>query len=114
MNKKYQSVRVLPLIILLTSFLYSGCMATIACSLGYQQANSKYSKQYVDYKAEALSFNIANEKLGLPEESVKEYKDWLMDQPLTINEVKSFHFFGVFSNEEAKELKNKIRMSKHN
>ena len=84
-------------------------MATLAGSVGYQQANAKYSKQYLDYKADCLSLNTANEKKGLPVDSVKEYKEWLKDQPLTINDIKVFHIFGVFSDQETRELKSRVR-----
>lgn len=101
-------------IIFLVILLQQGCAATFGATIGYHSANSKYSKQYIDYKADCLSSNEAREKKGLPSESVKEYKEWLKDQPLTMNEVKCFHLAGVFSNEEARELKNRIKISRKN
>lgn len=79
-----------------------GCMAFLASQAGYQEANSRYSGQYNDYKLE-------QEKAEQP---AKAYADWLKEQPLTNNEVKLFRIYGVITPQEAKDIKERQAMEK--
>lgn len=73
----------------------NGCAAMIASQFGYAEAKNKYSPLYDDYRAK-------QDGAGEP---VKEFNDWIKDQPLTSNEIKVFKIRGVISPEEAKAIR---------
>lgn len=91
---------------LMCSVLFlQGCAVCAASSLGYMEAKPKYSKLYDAYKLEAENTNIEREKNGEPAEPVKEFKEWLKEQPLKSYEIKVFKNFGVISAQDAKDIK---------
>ena len=104
--------RIMVVLFLAATLYLQGCLALVSGSLGYQEADSKYTKLYNSYKIEQENANIERQKLGVPAEPVKEYSDWIKEQPLSNNEIKVFKSFGVISDKDAAEIKALRKMEK--
>lgn len=98
--------------LLCAAFLLQGCAVFVASQLGYYEAKSKYSKPYDDYKLEAESKNAERAENGLPPQPVKEFGEWVKEQPLTSNEIKVFKMRRVISEQDAREIKEREAMKK--
>jgi hypothetical protein len=99
------SRRLIIILLLCAAPFLQGCAVFVASQLGYYEAKSKYSKSYNDYRLETELTNAERANTGLPPQSLKEFGEWLKEQPLTSNEIRVFKIRGVISAEDAKEIK---------
>lgn len=90
----------------------SGCIAFLASQAGLANAKAKYSKLYESYKEEQEEANSCRLQSGLAVVPVKEYGEWLRDQPLSDNEIKVFRMYGVITSDEARDIKEKEELSR--
>jgi len=98
--------------LLCTVLLLEGCGVMLLAQAGYYEAKSKYTRLYNDYRSEMEKTNAARAKEGLAPEAVKEFKEWLKDQPLTSSEIKVFKLRLVLSTQEAREIKEREALEK--
>lgn len=103
--------RIIVILILISIPLLQG-LALVAGSAGYAEAKSRYSKLYGVYKSEIEKANIEKEKNGLPQEQIKEFNEWIKEQPLTANEIKIFKNFRIISPEDARSIKEREALKK--
>ncbi len=68
------------------------------------EAKTKYSEQYNNYKLGMENINLEREKAGLQPQPIKDFDEWLDEQPLTADEIKLFKKYNVLT---TKDLKNK-------
>lgn len=97
--------KLMGVLILCLSLLMQGCFAAAAGSVGYIDAQAKYGKLYDTYKLERETINAEMVKNGSQPAPIKNFHDWLIEQPLKHNEIKVFKSFGVITPEEAKEVR---------
>ena len=67
------------------------------------EAKTKYSEQYNNYKLGMENINLEREKAGLQPQPIKDFDEWLDEQPLTADEIKLFKKYNASI---TKDLKN--------
>lgn len=108
---------VLMFVILVPVILVQGCaVGILAAGVGagigmgrsgkakIMEAKTKYSEQYNTYKLGMENINLEREKAGLQPQPIKDFDEWLDEQPLTADEIKLFKKYKVST---TKDLKNK-------
>lgn len=90
------------ILLLPAAILLEGCLAFMASQLGYMEAKEKYSKLYDNYKSGQREVN----------QPVKEFNDWIKEQPLNSNEIKVFKYRGVISSQDARDIRERETMEK--
>ena len=114
------------IVALLVSFpMLQGCaVGILAAGIGYAvssgrkgtaaqiEAKGKYLERYNTYKLGMEQINLEREKADLEPRPIQEFDEWLDDQPLTIEELKTFERFEGQTMEQMRDKKERKELEK--